>query len=126
LEKQYNGGGHQVAASAGFIKGKPCFPFAGGSDNERQICQCRPALPAKERKTRRHLSVKPLVETYFTRVRETLPKVPQKSRTWEGFSYSLNQEKHLDDTDRSFLDDLLPWSPSLPANCHKPDKSEVK
>ena len=157
-------------------------------------------LPAEERKTRRQLSVKPLVEAYFVWVRETLPKVPQKSKTWEGFSYSLNQEKylkvflddgevpmdnnaaeqsirgfcigkknwvmidtvagakssaiiysiaetakannlkpydyfehllteipkHLDDTDRSFLDDLLPWSPGLPANCRKPDKSEVK
>ena len=157
-------------------------------------------LPAEERKTRRQLSVKPLVEAYFTWVRETLPKVPQKSKTWEGFSYSLNQEKylkvflddgevpmdnnaaeqsirgfcigkknwvmidtiagakssaiiysiaetakannlkpydyfeyllteipkHLDDTDRSFLDDLLPWSLSLPENCRKPDKNEVK
>ena len=157
-------------------------------------------LPAEERKTRRQLSVKPLVEAYFTWVRETLPKVPQKSKTWEGFSYSLNQEKylkvflddgevpmdnnaaeqsirgfcigkknwvmidtiagakssaiiysiaetakannlkpydyfeyllteipkHLDDTDRSFLDDLLPWSPSLPENCRKPGKNEVK
>ena len=157
-------------------------------------------LPAEERKTRRQLSVKPLVEAYFTWVRETLPKVPQKSKTWEGFSYSLNQEKylkvflddgevpmdnnaaeqsirgfcigkknwvmidtiagakssaiiysiaetakannlkpydyfeyllteipkHLDDTDRSFLDDLLPWSPGLPANCRRPNKSEVK
>ena len=34
--------------------------------------------------------------------------------------------KHLDDTDRSFLDDLLPWSPNLPANCRKPGKDEVK
>ena len=34
--------------------------------------------------------------------------------------------KHLDDTDRSFLDDLLPWSPNLPANCRKPSKEEVK
>lgn len=157
-------------------------------------------LPAGERKDRRQLSVKPMVEAYFTWVRENLPKVPQKSKTWEGFNYSLNQEKylkvflddgevpmdnnaaeqsirgfcigkknwvmidtiagakasaiiysiaetakannlkpydyfeyllteipkHLDDTDRSFLDDLLPWSPSLPANCRKPDKSEVK
>ena len=157
-------------------------------------------LPAGERKNRRQLRVKPLVEAYFTWVRENLPKVPQKSKTWEGFNYSLNQEKylkvflddgevpmdnnaaeqsirgfcigkknwvmidtiagakssaiiysiaetakannlkpydyfeyllteipkHLDDTDRSFLDDLLPWSPSLPANCQKPDKSEVK
>ncbi len=157
-------------------------------------------LPAQERKNRRQLSVKPLVEAYFTWVRENLPKVPQKSKTWEGFNYSLNQEKylkvflddgevpmdnnaaeqsirgfcigkknwvmidtiagakssaiiysiaetakannlkpydyfeyllteipkHLDDTDRSFLDDLLPWSPGLPANCRKPDKREVK
>ena len=157
-------------------------------------------LPAGERRNRRQLSVKPMVEAYFTWVRENLPKVPQKSKTWEGFNYSLNQEKylkvflddgevpmdnnaaeqsirgfcigkknwvmidtiagakssaiiysiaetakannlkpydyfeyllteipkHLDDTDRSFLDDLLPWSPSLPANCRKPDKSEVK
>nr|WP_304973061.1 IS66 family transposase [uncultured Schaedlerella sp.] len=157
-------------------------------------------LPAGERRNRRQLSVKPLVEAYFTWVRENLPKVPQKSKTWEGFNYSLNQEKYLkvflddgevpmdnnaaeqsirgfcigkknwvmidtiagakssaiiysiaetakannlkpydyfeyllteipkhqDDTDRSFLDDLLPWSPSLPANCRKPDKSEVK
>ena len=157
-------------------------------------------LPAGERMIRRQLSVKPLVEAYFVWVRETLPKVPQKSKTWEGFNYSLNQEKylkvflddgevpmdnnaaeqsirgfcigkknwvmidtiagakssaiiysiaetakannlkpydyfeyllteipkHLDDTDRSFLDDLLPWSPGLPANCRKPNKSEVK
>ena len=153
-----------------------------------------------ERKNRRQLSVRPLVEAYFVWVRENLPKVPQKSKTWEGFSYSLNQEKylkvflddgevpmdnnaaeqsirgfcigkknwvmidtvagakssaiiysiaetakannlkpydyfeyllteipkHLDDTDRSFLDDLLPWSPNLPANCRSPGKEEVK
>ncbi len=157
-------------------------------------------LSAQERQNRRQLSVRPLVEAYFTWVRENLPKVPQKSKTWEGFNYSLNQEKylkvfledgevpmdnnaaeqsirgfcigkknwviidtvagakssatiysiaetakandlkpydyfeyllteipkHLDDTDRSFLDDLLPWSPNLPANCRKPGKNEVK
>ena len=157
-------------------------------------------LPAQERQNRRQLNVKPLVEAYFVWVRETLPKVPQKSKTWEGFNYSLNQEKylkvflddgevpmdnnaaeqsirgfcigkknwvmidtiagakssaiiysiaetakannlkpydyfeyllteipkHLDDTDRGFLDDLLPWSPNLPANCRKPGKDEVK
>ena len=157
-------------------------------------------LPAGERKNRRQLSVRPLVEAYFTWVRENLPKVPQKSKTWEGFNYSLNQEKylkvflddgevpmdnnaaeqsirgfcigkknwvmidtvagakssaiiysiaetakannlkpydyfeyllteipkHLDGTDRGFLDDLLPWSPSLPENCRKPDKNEMK
>ena len=157
-------------------------------------------LPAGERMIRRQLSVRPLVEAYFVWVRETLPKVPQKSKTWEGFNYSLNQEKylkvflddgevpmdnnaaeqsirgfcigkknwvmidtvagakssaiiysiaetakannlkpydyfeyllteipkHLDGTDRGFLDDLLPWSPSLPENCRKPDKNEMK
>ncbi len=157
-------------------------------------------LSAQERQDRRQLSVKPLVEAYFTWVRENLPKVPQKSKTWEGFNYSLGQEKylkvflddgevpmdnnaaeqsvrgfcigkknwvmidtvagakssaiiysiaetakannlkpydyfeyllaeipkHLDETDRGFLDDLLPWSPDLPVNCRKPDKEEVK
>ena len=157
-------------------------------------------LPAEERKSRRQLSVRPLVEAYFTWARENIPKVPRKSKTWEGFHYSINQEKylkvflddgevpmdnnaaeqsirgfcigkknwvmidtvagakssaivysiaetakannlkpydyfeyllteipkHLDDTDRSFLDDLLPWSPNLPANCRKPGKEEVK
>ena len=157
-------------------------------------------LPAQERHNRRQLSIRPLVEAYFTWVRENLPRVPQKSKTWEGFNYSLNQEKylkvflddgevpmdnnaaeqsirgfcigkknwvmidtvvgakssaiiysiaetakannlkpydyfeyllteipkHLDDTDRGFLDDLLPWSPNLPSNCRKPGKDEVK
>ncbi len=157
-------------------------------------------LSAQERQDRRQQSVRPLVEAYFAWVRESLPKVPQKSKTWEGFSYSLNQEKylkvflddgevpmdnnaaeqsirgfcigkknwvmidtvagasssaiiysiaetakannlkpydyfeyllteipkHLDDTDRSFLDDLLPWAPGLPANCRKLNKNEVK
>ena len=156
-------------------------------------------LPAQERQNRRRLSVRPLVEAYFTWVRENLLKVPQKSKTWEGFNYSLNQEKylkvflddgevpmdnnaaeqsirgfcigkknwvmidtiagaessaviysiaetakanqlkpynyfehllteipkHLDDTDRTFLEDLLPWSPNLPANCRKPGKDGV-
>lgn len=150
-------------------------------------------LPAEERKNRRQLSVRPLVEAYFTWTRENIRKVPQKSKTWEGFNYSLNQEKylkiflddgevpmdnnaaeqsirgfcigkknwvmvdtisgakasaiiysiaetakanhlkpydyfeyllteipkHLDDTDRSFCEDLLPWSPKLPQNCRK-------
>ena len=157
-------------------------------------------LSAQERQNRRRLSVRPLVEAYFTWVRENLLKVPQKSKTWEGFNYSLNQEKylkvflddgevpmdnnaaeqsirgfcigkknwvmidtiagaessaviysiaetakanqlkpynyfehllteipkHLDDTDRTFLEDVLPWSPNLPANCRKPGKDEVK
>ena len=58
-------------------------------------------LPAQERQNRRQLSVRPLVEAYFTWVRENLPKVPPKSKTWEGFNYSLNQEKYL----KVFLDD---------------------
>lgn len=150
-------------------------------------------LSAEERKACRQLSVHPLVEAYFTWVRETISKVPPKCKTWEGFSYCLNQEKylkvfledgevlmdnnaaeqsirgfcigkknwvmidtvagakasviiysiaetakanglkpydyfenllteipkHLEDTDRSFCEDLLPWSPQLPQNCRK-------
>lgn len=48
-------------------------------------------------------------------------------RQEQEFEYLLTEiPKHLDDTDRSFLDDLLPWSPNLPANCRKPGKEEVK
>ena len=157
-------------------------------------------LPARERQDRRQRNVRPLAEAYFTWVRENIGKVPQKSKAWEGFSYSLNQEKylkvflddgevpmdnnaaeqsirgfcigkknwamidtvaganssaiiysiaetakannlkpydyfeylltelpkHLNDTDRSFLEDLLPWAPSLPANCRKSGKNEEK
>ena len=157
-------------------------------------------LPAKERKARRQLSVRPLVEAYFSWVKENIPKVPQKSKTWEGLNYSINQEKylkvflddgevpmdnnaaeqsirgfcigkknwvmidtitgakssaiiysiaetakannlrpyeyfeyllteipkHMDDTDRSFCEDLLPWSPNLPEHCRKPEKNSNK
>lgn len=34
-------------------------------------------------------------------MRENFQKVPQKSKTWEGFNYSLGQEKYL----KVFLDD---------------------
>jgi len=144
--------------------------------------------------------VRPLAEAYFTWARENILKVPQKSKTWEGLNYSLNQEKylkvflddgevpmdsnaaeqsirgfcigkknwvmidtvagasssaiiysiaetaradnlkpydhfeyllteipkHLDDTEGTFLDGLLPRSPDLPANCRKPGKDEMK
>ena len=47
-------------------------------------------------------------------------------KPYDYFEYLLTEiPKRLDDTDRSFLDDLLPWSPNLPANCRKPGK-EVK
>lgn len=43
------------------------------------------------------------------------------------FEYLLTEiPKHLDETDRGFLDDLLPWLPKLLANCRKPDKEEAK
>lgn len=58
-------------------------------------------LPSEERKLRRQLSVRPLVEAYFTWAKGKIQKVPQKSKTWEGFQYSINQEKYL----KVFLDD---------------------
>lgn len=146
-----------------------------------------------ERLKIRQVVIKPLVEAYFKWVRQNIGKVLEKSKTWNGFNYSLNQEKylkvfledgevpidnnaaeqsirsfcigkknwvlidtvsgakssaiiysiaetakannlkpynyfeyllteipkHLDDSDRSFCKDLLPWSPKLPAECRK-------
>lgn len=36
------------------------------------------------------------------------------------FEYLLTEiPKHLDDKDLGFCEDLLPWSPNLPAECRK-------
>ena len=44
-------------------------------------------------------------------------------KPYEYFEYLLTEiPKHMDDTDRSFLDDLLPWSEKLPENIRKPKK----
>ena len=48
-------------------------------------------------------------------------------KPYDYFEYLLTEiPKHLDDTDRTFLDDLLPWSVNLPVNCRKPGKDEMK
>lgn len=44
-------------------------------------------------------------------------------KPYEYFQYLLAElPEHMDDTDRSFLDDLLPWSDKLPSNICKPQK----
>ena len=44
-------------------------------------------------------------------------------KPYEYFEYLLTEiPKHLDDTDRSFLDDLIPWSKNLPESIRKPKK----
>lgn len=41
-------------------------------------------------------------------------------KPYEYFEYLLTEiPKHMEDTDRSFLDNLLPWSPNLPENIRK-------
>ena len=41
-------------------------------------------------------------------------------KPYEYFEYLLTEiPKHMDKTDRSFLDNLLPWSPNLPENIRK-------
>lgn len=43
-------------------------------------------------------------------------------KPYDYFVYLLEEiPKHMDDTDRSFLDDLLPWSPNLPDGIQKTD-----
>ena len=42
-------------------------------------------------------------------------------KPYEYVEHILNEmPKHLNNTDRTFLDDLLPWSKSLPEKVHKP------
>lgn len=47
-------------------------------------------------------------------------------KPYEYFEYLLSEiPKHMDDSDRTFLENLLPWSPNLPEYIRKP-KSEEK
>ena len=47
-------------------------------------------------------------------------------RPYEYFEYLFEViSQHQEDTDLSFLDDLLPWSPNLPLKCRK-SKDENK
>ncbi len=55
----------------------------------------------EERLEHRQLTVKPLVDAYFVWVKENLAKVPTKGKTYNDFSYSMDQEKYL----RVFLED---------------------
>ena len=44
-------------------------------------------------------------------------------KPYEYFEYLLTEiPKHMDDTDRSFLDELVPWSEKLPESIRKPKK----
>jgi transposase len=46
-------------------------------------------------------------------------------KPYDYFEYLLTElPKHMEDEDRSFLDDLLPWSPKLPENIKKPIKEK--
>ena len=56
---------------------------------------------AEERLSHRQLTVKPLVDAYFAWVKQNLHCVLAKSKTANGLTYSLNQEKYL----RTFLED---------------------
>lgn len=60
-------------------------------------------LTPEERLQERQTSIKPLVEEYFTWVKQQLEEnsVPPKSKTAEGLRYSVNQVKYL----KVFLND---------------------
>lgn len=58
-------------------------------------------MSPKERQQHRRLTVRPLVDAYFAWIGQNLLKVPAKSKTANGFTYSLNQEKYL----RYFMED---------------------
>lgn len=48
-----------------------------------------------------------------------------KIKIFEYFCHLLTElPKHENDTDKSYLDSLLPWSPNLPDNCRMPEKPD--
>ena len=55
----------------------------------------------EERLQQRQLIIKPMVDAYFALAKQNINKVPATSKTYNGLSYSINQEKYL----RVFLKD---------------------
>ena len=58
-------------------------------------------MDSEERLKHRQVTVMPLVDAYFAWVKQNLTKVTPKSKTANGFTYAINQEKYL----RVFLED---------------------
>ena len=74
-------------------------------------------LPPSERKKRRKLLVKPMVDGYFDWCREIQGQISPASQTAQGIRYSLNQEKYL----RIFLDDAqIPMDNNLAEQAIRP------
>lgn len=47
-------------------------------------------------------------------------------KPYEYFEYLLEEiSQHMEDTDLSFCENLLPWSTSLPEKCRKPEKNKT-
>ncbi len=100
------------------------------SHARRRFDEAVKALPkAKQKDSRAYLALT-MIQAICReeKLLKDLPAGERKiCRQLSVFEYLLTEiPKHLNDTDRSFLDDLLPWSPNLPANCRKPGKEEVK
>lgn len=50
-----------------------------------------------------------------------------KLKPYEYFEYLLTEiPKHMDDKNSNFLEELLPWSETLPENIRKPEKTDEK
>lgn len=64
---------------------------------ENKLCDLSP----EERLKHRQMTVKPLVDAYFVWAKQNEGRVPAKGKTYNGFRYSINQEKYL----KAFLDD---------------------
>jgi len=48
-------------------------------------------------------------------------------KPYEYFEYLLTEiPKHMDDKNSNFLEELLPWSETLPENIRKPQKTDEK
>ena len=58
-------------------------------------------MKPEERLKHRQLTVKPLVDAYFAWAKQNVSAVTPKSKTANGLTYSINQEKYL----RTFLED---------------------
>ena len=69
---------------------------------------------------------------YWVRLLDLLKRIAETAKAnnlkpYEYFEYLLTEiPKHMDDKNNNFLEELLPWSETLPENIRKPKKMDEK
>lgn len=85
-------------------------------------CSGRAPLPSQPWYRLQHWQIDTINGAHSSAIIYSIAETAKASnlKSYDYFVHLLEEiPKHMDDTDRPFLDDLLPWSPNLPDGIRK-------